>query len=241
MMTSRFTDFDLKMAILEILSKNRTENKFNLIGRGDQRGPLEHVLQVTFTNQERALAGKAVEELKQAGLIRSNYTALADPENWLEITEAGRNALCHRALDDLDLALRRISPALCEIRHGAYAALSSSQPDSVRQAAHSARELIRQVLDLLAPLEEVRAQPDFKPSKDSQHGVTRKMRIRHVINKRHEGSSESDVNVVESLCDPIDVLYNKLSAEAHRDIDKAQQDVQDLLKATEIVLRRLLS
>jgi Predicted pPIWI-associating nuclease len=240
-MTSRFTDFDVKMAILEILSNTRTENKFNLIGRGHQRGPLEQILNVTFTNEERALAGKAVEELKQARLIHSNYTDLADPENWLEISESGRNALSQRALDDLDLALRRINPALCEMRHGAYAALLSGQPDSVRQAAHSARELIRQVLDILAPLGEIRAQPDFRPSKESQQGVTRKMRIRYVINKRQKGFSESDVDIVDSLCDPIDVLYNKLSAEAHRDVDRSQQDVQDLLRATEIVLRRLLS
>jgi hypothetical protein len=144
-----------------------------------------------------------------------------------------------RALDDLDVALRRVNPALCELRHGATSALVSGQPDSIRQAAHSMRELIRQVLDILAPLEDVRAQPNFQPSLESDNGVTRKMRIRHIMRNREAGFSASETDIAETLCLLIDKLYGTLSAEAHRDIRAEQRNVKDLIELTETALRRL--
>jgi diguanylate cyclase (GGDEF)-like protein len=87
---------DLKIAILQELRQAGTHlNKFNLLGGRNpgQRGPLEHRLQISFDKDVRALAGQAFEELKKEGLIRPTYADLVDPENWVEITEAGCEAL----------------------------------------------------------------------------------------------------------------------------------------------------
>lgn len=239
-MTQQLTDFRVKMAILELLSQKSPRNKFNMIGCPPLDGDLERKLGRRFNGQERALAGTCVEQLKLAGLIRPTYTDFVHPEDWLEITEAGRQALNRCALDDLDVALREIDPSLNELRHGASSALVSGQPDSIRQAAHSARELIRQVLDLLAPADEIKASPQFQASKDATSGVTRKMRIRYVIKKRHPNISDSDTEIIEILCQLIDQLYGKLSAEAHRDAREERKDVDDIVLTTETALRRLL-
>jgi hypothetical protein len=87
---------DLKTAILQELAQaGKALNKFNLLGGRNlsQRGPLEHRLSFTFDTAQRALAARAFDELKQGDLLRPTYTDLADPENWVEITEAGREAL----------------------------------------------------------------------------------------------------------------------------------------------------
>jgi len=87
---------DLKTAILAELAQAspNARNKFNLIGRaGLQRGPLEHRLEVTFSADQRALAARAFDEMKTQDLIRPTYEDLADPENWVTITDAGKLAL----------------------------------------------------------------------------------------------------------------------------------------------------
>lgn len=228
------------MAMLEMFSQKRPLNKINMIGCPPTEGDLERWLQRRFTDDERALAGECFDQLKQAGLIRPTYRDFFKPEDWLEITESGQRALELRALDDLDFALREINPALCELRRGASFALASGQPDSIRQAAHSARELIRQVLDALAPLDEIKANPNYQPSKDTKSGVTRKMRIRHVMKVRHVSLSSSDTDIVDTLCQLVDQLYDKLSAEAHQDVREKRKDVSDLILSTEAALRRLL-
>jgi hypothetical protein len=110
----------------------------------------------TFSPEERAAAHRALGELEDAELVAATHADLVAPFDWLEITEAGRRALERGTLDELDEWLHEIDPHLINIRQGAWAAVYSSQPDTIRQAAHSGRELIRQVLERLGPDEEVR-------------------------------------------------------------------------------------
>jgi diguanylate cyclase (GGDEF)-like protein len=91
-----FTKQDVKIAILkELAEAGKPQNKFNLLGGRNPgaQGPLEHRLHITFDSSDRALAAQAFEELKRDGPIQSTYTDLADPENWVEITAAGVQAL----------------------------------------------------------------------------------------------------------------------------------------------------
>jgi hypothetical protein len=171
-------------------------------------------------------------------LLEPTYTDLADPEGWLRMTARGREALSRGTLDELDAALHRLGPSLVELRHGAWSAANSTAPDSPRQAAHSARELLRQVLDAVAPIEEVKAQSWFKPDKASQSGITRKMRVRLALQKRGLGSSERDRKVIESTMELIGNLYDKLSAEAHLVVGSRQ--VLDCLRLVEAALGILL-
>jgi hypothetical protein len=205
------------------------------------RGTLEHNLSVTFLPQERAQADQAVEELKADGLIRSTYRDLVAPEDWVEITEAGREALSRGTLDELDRALREISPRLVEIRAGAWAAIRSAQPDAVRQAAHSGRELIDQTLKEGVPDDEVRADPTFASDPSSKSGITRKHRLRVLMRKYRGEVSDSDLAVAEAAINLMLALDNGLISAAHSRLAASRNDVRDALEAAEIALRRVLS
>lgn len=78
-----------------------------------QRGGLESPLVITFDKDQRALAAQAFEQLKRDGLIRSTLSELVDPENWCEITDAGRQALAHGALDEPGRGPVGNQPASC--------------------------------------------------------------------------------------------------------------------------------
>lgn len=98
--------FDIKFAILEILNNSsRHLNKFNMLGRPNSKGTLEHHLDTKFTDEERSLSGRAFHELINSGHIRPTYRDMVSPEDWLEITEKGRSALKIRSLNELDREL----------------------------------------------------------------------------------------------------------------------------------------
>ncbi len=162
------------------------------------------------------------------------------PDDWLEITEKGRAALTRNALDELDEALVRIDPHLVEIRRGAWSALASNHPDSLRQAAHSGRELIDQTLKTGAPTADIKSQKDFVPDKSSKEGVTRRMRIRYLMAKHRGSVSDSDVEVAERAADLVGAIDNKLTATSHARSAPMKQEVGDALTSAEIALRNVL-
>ena len=92
--------------------------------------------------------------------------------------------MARNALNELDEALLNIDPHLVEIRRGAWAVLASSYPDSLRQAEHSGRELIDQTLKTGAPSSEITSEARFVADVSSKEGVTRRMRIRHLMLKQ---------------------------------------------------------
>jgi hypothetical protein len=145
---------ELKLFILQIFARSHQAlSKYGVVGKPYARGELEMDWNVdrTFSSDERNEARKALEELVAGDLLRPTMSDLAVPDEWLEITEKGRGALARNALDEFDEALMAIDPHLVEIRRGAWSALASSHPDSLRQAAHSGRELIDQTLKTGAP------------------------------------------------------------------------------------------
>jgi DNA-binding PadR family transcriptional regulator len=228
------------LAILEVLSRDGKGHKFNLLGRPHQSGRLEHFFGIRFNHEDRVWAGRAFDDLKRDDLIEPTYTDIADPENWVQITELGKEALARRALDDLDRALNEIDPRLVELRAGAWAAVQSAQPDTLRQAAHSGRELINQTLKILAPDEEVREGPGFERDGSSRSGITRRHRIKFAMRKRRARVSSSDVKIADKACDLVVATSDKLSAAAHaRDMPEGRE-VIDALRAAEIALRLVL-
>ena len=190
------------------------------------RGGMEAELNTGFTPEERALAGEVLRELEKSGLVRPTYRDIVDPLNWLELTQAGEQALRRNALDELDAALNQIDPHLVEMRHGAWAAVHSSVPDSIRQAAHSAREMFTQILDKEAP------------------AVTgRRNQIKAVIQKHHSRLSDTTLNVVETQCDAVEALYTSLHAiaHAHDSVGHLQNRVVEILQGIETGLLHLLA
>ncbi len=82
---------ELKHEILTALERaGQPMHRINLIGRDFQQGQLELTRARRFTFEERVLAYRAYDELKQDDLLRPTYNDLADPENWVIITDAGR-------------------------------------------------------------------------------------------------------------------------------------------------------
>lgn len=234
---------ELKLLILRIFgSKHQALGKYNVIGRPYSPGELEMDWEVggNFSDEERNQARKALEELIAGDFIRPTMADLAAPDDWLVITEKGRSALVRNALDELDEVLISIDPHLVEIRSGAWSALLSKHPDSLRQAAHSGRELIDQTLKTGAPNDAIKAQEGFAPDKASRDGVTRRMRIRHLM-QQHRGSvSDSDIKVAEKAADLVGAIDDKLMATSHSRSVPTKQEVTDALTAAEIALRNIL-
>lgn len=230
----------LKFSILEALSSGRHQHKFNLIGKGYGPGSLESALKVTFDPVQRHMAVVAFDELRAAGFIRPTYSDLVDPEAWVEITDSGRRAHERKVLDALDHALLRIGSNLVDLRDGAWAAVAASRPDSLRQAAHSARELIDQALKTGAPDEAVRAMPGFTADASSQSGITRRHRLKYLMLNSHGAVSSADLKIVEHACDLTLAVDEKLKALAHSRESSTTDEVRDALMAAEMALRKVL-
>lgn len=213
-----------------------------LLVQGHSISELERALgDVEFSIEERAQAWQAAEELLDIGLVIPTYTDLSSPADWCVITDACRGALLRDALDDLDCALFDLSPEFVVMRRGAWRAATSSAADTFRQAAHSGRELVSQVLMPSAP----------KTRFEDGHGSTRirrsltrslekKNRFKNAIEKRGRGWSESDLTVAEKMGDVLEAQHVKLSANAHLHGPVDRQKVVDALTTVDMVLRILL-
>lgn len=232
----------LKLAILETMGREpkRPEHKVNLIGRPDQPGHLEHHLSCVFDSSSRQQAYRAIEQLQRDGLVTPTFADLVAPEAWLVLTERGQTALRRRALDPLDEALAAISPHLVEVRAGAWSAVASSEPDALRQAAHSARELIDQTLKLSAPDEQVKAEPWYQSDATSRSGVTRRHRLRFLMERNRLAQSEGELRIAEKACDLVLAIDKRLQAISHARETPVGTDVEDAMLAAEIALRRVL-
>lgn len=87
-----FVKEKLKELIFEHVKKTLQStqhiNKFNLLGRPYQEGSLERFIGVKFTDEERAAAGSAFDELKSQGILIPTYSDLINPEDWVKIADA---------------------------------------------------------------------------------------------------------------------------------------------------------
>jgi hypothetical protein len=115
---------------------------------------------------------------------------------------------------------------------GAWLSLGSDNPDRLRQAAHSGREVLRQVLEHLAP-DHTFTQQEIR--EDGHNGqVTRKMRLARILGVRL-GSSQ--VAFIEQMVKAIDALYGRLSADAHDQTGAITEvEIEGLLMALDGVL-----
>jgi len=230
----------LKFTILEALSSGQREHKFNLIGKAYYPGGIESRLKIQFDPEHRHMAVVAFDELQAGGFIRPTYSDLVDPEAWVEITDSGQRALQRRALDALDVALSRIASNLVELREGAWAAVTAPRPDSQRQSAHSARELIDQVLKIGASDGVVRSMPGFVPDASNHSGITRRHRLKYLMIANRGAVSDSDLKVTEQACDLVLATDEKLKALAHSRASVSVDDARDALVVAEMALRKVL-
>jgi hypothetical protein len=232
---------DVKFAILKLLAMSgQSLNRINLLGRSPGRGEIETYLKVGFDDTTRHLANRSFQELIRANLIVPTYSDLTVPDDWVRITPAGARALESGVLDELDAVLATIGPHLIEVRSGAWAALETGLPDSLRQAAHSGRELIDQTLKIAASDSEIALQPGFVPDATSRNGVTRAMRLKLIMKKFKKSVSESDVKIAEAACDLVLAIQTKLAASAHSRAEPQADEVRMLLSNADLALRKIL-
>jgi hypothetical protein len=233
---------DLKLEILRTIagSGSRAVNKYNLLGKPGVKGELEFALARPLGTAERVLAYGAFRELEKAGLIVPTYSDLVNPEDWVVITDAGQRALKTGVFDRLDEILLSISPHLPNLRRGAWAVLNSGGPHSREQAAHSARELVDQVLKIGAPDEEVKAQTWYHPDSSTSSGITRRMRLRLLADRFASERSDTDLRVSEKACEFLIAVDAKLMALAHARIEPDPEEVRSAIQSAEIALKSVL-
>ena len=210
-----------------MLQTQGKQHKINMIGREYQSGNLELLMKVEFATVDRSAAANAFDELKRDGFLQGTFTDMIDPENWVEITELGREHLQRNLKDRVDLSLEAISPHLVELRQGMHDAVMRTSPDAARQAAHGARELIDQVLKEGAPSE-------LK---------TRRERFRFMMEKSQSTGeiSQTDLALVEANWKVVDAELNKLMAASHARGTPLQREVSASIKAIERILSLLFS
>lgn len=234
------SDREAKLMVLRAYSGVARDHIQNMIGRSFQRGNIESAFGRAFTSEERSRFGRVTRDLVRQGLLTPTYDQVTDAEDWLAITNTGRLAAERADLDELDSALHDISVNLRDMRSGAQEALHSGGSDALRQAAHSGRELISQILRTLSPDEEIKCQPWFAPVASSNSGVTRRHRIKYALQQRKDRFSESEMQVAEKQAELVDVLYSRLSSAAHSAEPPHQRDVGDMLQVVDMFLRKLL-
>jgi hypothetical protein len=232
----------MQLLILRVIegSARHQAHKYNLLGRGELQGDLERSLGVRFERESRRVADRAFEALKASGLIVSTHEDLVDPESWVELTAAGREALNRGEVDPIDTALAKLSPHLVELREGAHIVLSSTAPDSARQAAHSGRELIDQLLRLAAPDDEVRRMPWFKPDATAATGITRRQRVRLILEHTHGSALEAETENVDAMVQLIVAYDRMLMARAHETKSPDTERVRSLIGQLDGALHTLL-
>ncbi len=214
----------LKAAILGTLADSSTKkaHKHNLVGRAFQAGAIEHRLGVQFDATQRAMAASAFDELKDNGYVQSTFDDLVDPDNWISITDAGKQFLARGLRDHIDLALASINEHFVELRSGMHDAAIRTSPDAPRQAIHSARELIDQVLKEGAPGE-----------------TTRKQRAKRIMERsqRPSAPSKSNIETIDACVRLIEAEHNKTIALAHARQSVKQSDAQMVVETTERIMR----
>jgi hypothetical protein len=139
----------------------------------------------------------------------------------------------------LSVLLNEIDPDLELKRRGAWQTFRGESNDRISQAAHSMREVIRLLLDCLAPEEKILHAPWYQKPR-VKPDVTRKMKVRFAIGGASSEISDSTVDFVDSLANAADEAYYKLSAEAHTS-GKGYKQAEAFLKAGEAVILLILT
>ena len=131
--------------------------------------------------------------------------------------------------------LEQISPDLEIKRSGAWQALDSGTQDGPSQAVHSMREVLRQMLDILAPATKIQEASWYKKPKDGPL-VTRSMKIRYALTGTANVKSESTLSLINGMAETINSMYAKLSAESHSNTRSKISSVRMYLNACESLI-----
>ena len=97
------------------------------------------------------------------------------------------------------------------------------------------REVLRQLLDNIAPKSEILQAPWYKKPKEGLP-VTRAMRIRYAITGKADIESESTLSLINGMAEAVNSMYAKLSAESHSEKILKVSTVRMYLNACESLI-----
>lgn len=166
-------------AILRFLSEKEDEKLFALIS------------ELIRANPQLSLS-----DIKEINKYMAKDGLTYDPETSEIYPSVGQIKEEQRITSELEIMLKDLDPDLFAMYKGAWDALSSGSEDAYRHCISSIRELIRQVLNKLAPGDK-----------------TRKQRVREII------GSSTQAELVEAIAKVVDELYAVLSAKEHTQPD----------------------
>ncbi len=172
----------------------------------------EDVLESLRTAQRRI--SQAQDALAKLGYRMSNSATASNSAT--EQVSSVRN--------DIYDALLKLSPPLAYGYAQAKIDIKDVNRSSWAGTAHEIREVLRNMLDLLAPDEEVKKQGWFKLEQNAR-GPSHKQKVIHIMKKRGAGSKEREVlEQVEVLEERIGQLvratYSRASDAAHQAKDR---------------------
>lgn len=136
--------------------------------------------------------------------------------------------------------LASVDAGLESKRLGVWQTFYGNSNDRLGQAAHSMREVIRLLLNILAPEEKIKECPWYNKPTDSRTDVTRRMRVRYCLSGSSTSVSTSTLNYIDSLSKFIDESYAKLSGEAHASRESDIANVKAFLQSGELLILIIL-
>lgn len=130
----------------------------------------------------------------------------------------------------LDTELERINERFPDIRRGAWETYGGGGSDKDRQACHSMRELLNQVIDEIIPDE----MKQLVRSNKKEDRPKRQEKIRAIL------GSSSEAKHVEALARLYDVTYDRLSAVSHARTRNDEMSIEFALSSAQHVLAYIL-
>jgi hypothetical protein len=160
----------------------------------------------------------------------------------MPLLEELKKPTAHDRLKELAPKLFEIGESLSTKLNGSWETLSDfSKDDRVSQSAHSARDLISDILIKLAPDEKVMKMEWFKP--ETREGrPSQKQRAKYAILGKNTALSDLDIQPIHDLSDNIRASYQSLTSLAHlRDYgNDLQKMTENLIDEVQIYLLKLL-
>jgi hypothetical protein len=159
----------------------------------------------------RGNVGIAIPTISTSAYIRSMKMAIVSDEMDDEdiVLSDAFPATRRDRTEQLDGVFQSLGPNFTAMWQGSWAVLESNSPDRIRQAAHSGRELLMQMLAYLAP------DSAFDSEEIEKYGyegkITRKMRVKKILGN----DSKSALGWADSVAKALDETYNRLADVSH--------------------------
>jgi RNA-directed DNA polymerase len=225
--------------------KQRGEFKYPVSFKFAVKGKIEYIrmikgkndpIYLRLRNELRTLAPELVKS-REAPMEFLMRTSRATPANSVIASVRSKQG----DANTISRLLAAVDPGLETKRLGVWQTFDGNSADRLRQAAHSMREVIRLLLDRLAPDKAIMAASWYIPPKDSgKNPITRKMRVRYCLSGASKSSSTSVLTFIESVASFVDESYARLSTEAHADKESDVATVKAFLESGEIVILMIL-